>query len=343
MTKGADIFHCSWILRDGTWTSLLVLFLTLTPSISSLTVSSSVSLGQLQSSQSSLAPPVPPDTMAISTASQLSLLPRAFPSTMAAAVTSQISQSSLVPPVSSSTMDASTAGQMSQSSFASLSPSTTATTIVRSSSHPALPSQSPLPHVSCRTGPNFVKRSNQLSVTDHIYLDLFEPVNCSGVITRWYYCHIVIGFRNSSAGLWPCVWRQSNDSNELENVGCHKFTIVPGDGSDVRCRYYIPNNPSQLLRVEEGDYIGFYIPDSGLFLALSELKYDQGHYQLQRNHSGFSSHIKISELFPVSTASGRALLSAEIGKLLVIFLSSLHGFLSLGISYMQLIFTIHLC
>ena len=194
---------------------------------------------------------------------------------------------------------------------------TTSTTIATTSSlFPSLPVQSPLPHSTCQTGPEFVDGvSGRITETDHVYLDLSQPVNCSGVVTGWYYCHIVIAFRNTPAELWPCVWRRSNHLEGYETIGCNKFKIIPGDGDTIRCRLYVPPNPSDLLRVEEGDYIGFYVPDSGIILALSLAQDDIGHYQLQSNETGFSSFVADSELVRVSSKPGRALLSAEIGMI----------------------------
>ena len=136
--------------------------------------------------------------------------------------------------------------------------------------------------------------------TNKIYLDVSKPINCSGAITSWQYCHFIIGFRNASSGLWPCVWRQSNDSeaSSYENVGCNKFTVVPGDGDNFRCQYFIPSNPADVIEVKEGDYIGFYVPDSGLLPALSQVDDNAGDDQLLRvrNVTGFTSYLKDSEL-----------------------------------------------
>ena len=184
------------------------------------------------------------------------------------------------------------------------------------SSYPVLPTISPLPaHHTCTSGPDFIETSDKLATTDRIYLDLSEPVNCTGVITSWYFCHIVIGYRDIPSGLSPCVWRRSNDSNGYNKIGCNKIQFVPGEGEDVRCRQYFPKYPSNFIRVEEGDYIGFYVPDAGLFLALSSSNYDEGNYQLERNVTGDSDFIGDWELKNASSTPGRALLSAEIGQL----------------------------
>ncbi len=183
------------------------------------------------------------------------------------------------------------------------------------SNYPVLPTISPLPaHHTCNSGPDFVETSGRLTTTKRIYLDLSEPVNCTGVITSWYFCHIVIGYRDIPSGLSPCVWRRSNDSSGYNKVGCNKIMFVPGDGEEVRCRRYAPTYPSDFIRVEEGDYIGFYVPDVGLFLALSSSEYDEGNYQLERNETGDSDFIGDRELRNASSTPGRALLRAEIGQ-----------------------------
>ena len=183
------------------------------------------------------------------------------------------------------------------------------------SSSPVLPTLSPLPSQhTCTSGPELVQASGTVTTADRIYLDLSEPVNCTGVITSWYFCHYVIGYRDILSGLWPCAWRKSNDSSGYDKVGCNKITFVPGEGKQFRCRKYVPSHPSDFIRVEEGDYIGFYVPDVGLFVAFSSSVYDEGHYQLERNDTGFFDFIEDSELRNATSTPGRAMLNAEIGQ-----------------------------
>ena len=204
---------------------------------------------------------------------------------------------------------------LSQATLNSASLSVQSTSVKPTTVYPLVPSQTPhVPHHTCQTGPKFERVRYTLLVTDRLYLDLSEPVNCTGVITSWYYCFIVISFRNTPASLLPCVWRKSNHSEGgYERVGCNNFTFTPGQGDEVRCKLSVPMFPSEFLRVEEGDYIGFYLPDSGLIPALSASEFDSGHYQLERNESGFASFINESELILASSSPGRALLRAEIG------------------------------
>lgn len=269
---------CSPIPRHGTGIFLLVCFIA-APAVG-LTVTPSTSIQ------------APPSSSVLrSTSIQSTSLTAAAPSTS--------KQAGHLSTSTSTSSTSSTAGAQGHSFF------------------PSLPIHSPLPDSTCQTGPEFrdgVQVSSFLIETDHVFLDLSEPVNCSGIITRWYYCHIVIAFRNTPAGLWPCVWRKVNHTEGYEMIGCNKFTIVPGNGDSVRCRMYVPPSPSELLRVREGDYIGFYVPDSGIIVALALAENDAGHYQLRSNETGFTSYLSDSDLILVDSISGRALLSAEIGK-----------------------------
>ena len=179
----------------------------------------------------------------------------------------------------------------------------------------------------CRTGPQFDNLSwpdvadndinpNRIAVTNHVYLDSSEPAPCSGVITRWHYCYVVIGFHNISSGLQPCVWQRSNpnDSNAgYEKIGCNEISIIPGERDGLQCQSFAPLSHSDLIRVEEGDYIGFYVPDAGLFLPFSPPEDDTDSYQQRRITMGFVPFIRDSELRNATAQPGRALLSAEIG------------------------------
>lgn len=202
-----------------------------------------------------------------------------------------------------------------------ISSSTTTYTSALSSS--LVPTPSPLPPNICWSGPDTEEFRNVIIGTSKIYLDLSKPINCSGAIISWQYCHYIIGFRNASSGLWPCVWRRSfnlSDSEAgYENVGCNRFIVVPGDGDDFRCRDFLPSNPADVIEVEEGDYIGFYVPDSGLLPALSIVNESTGLDKLLRvrNVTGFTSYLKDSELRIVTPQSGSALLRAEIGTLIL--------------------------
>ena len=187
-----------------------------------------------------------------------------------------------------------------------------------------VPTPVSLPQFTCQTGPDTQLQAYNyfLIGTDQIYLDNSQSVNCSGVITSWFYCHHIIGFREATSSLRLCVWRRANHSEErgYEVVGCNQFSTVPGDGEDFRCQYHIPSNFGELIAVEEGDYIGFYVPDSGLLPVLSLPDHDANNYQLIRNVNGFASFIKDSELQYLSCwpNCGRAILRAEIGVLIVL-------------------------
>ena len=182
------------------------------------------------------------------------------------------------------------------------------------------PTPSPSPQNTCLAGPDTKEYQSVVIGTDKLYLDVSNTINCSGAVVSWEYCHYIIGFSNASSGLWPCVWRRStsNDSEPgFENVGCNQFIVIPGDGERFRCRDYAPKNPAHVIEVEEGDYIGFYVPDSGLLPALSLPDDSQGleQFLLVRNVTGFTANLKDSELRYVNPLSGSALLRARIGKI----------------------------
>lgn len=184
------------------------------------------------------------------------------------------------------------------------------------------PTPSPLPKftkLNCSVGPDTQVSERFLILTNSVYLDITERVNCSGAITTWSYCHYLIGFRSATSELWPCVWRRSNTSDGemgYENMGCNRLSIIPGDGDSFRCGEYSPSDPAEIITVEEGDYIGFYVPDSALLPGLAVPTQDKAHYQLVRNETGFTNFIKDTELRHLlcTPNCGRAILKAEIGE-----------------------------
>ena len=135
---------------------------------------------------------------------------------------------------------------------------------------------------------------------------------------RWEYCHYVLGFRSTPSGIWPSIWRRAENDSTYSLVGVNKIIIVPGgneEDSNVRCGTYTPE-PSELIKVEEGEYVGFFLPDSGLFVAVSSIEIDPDKFQLVNEKFGFTDFLNESELINSSTFPGRALLRAVIGELL---------------------------
>ena len=173
------------------------------------------------------------------------------------------------------------------------------------SSSPPIPT--PSPHL-CATGPAYSLDGSLLSL-DQLYFDLSEPIKCSGIITLWQYCHYVIGFNNVPSGLWPCVWRRVNDTG-YSLIGVNNITIVPREGDDLRCGNYTPK-PKDLIQVEVGDIVGFYVPENGFFMAVSPA---DPYYQLLWTGNGFTNFVNDSDLVNASSSPGRALLRAIIGK-----------------------------
>ena len=168
----------------------------------------------------------------------------------------------------------------------------------------------------CSTGPNIGKPypyGGFTETSNTLYIDLSVPVPCSGIIVRWNYCHLVPGFSQSPAQIWPTVWRRANDTG-YSLVGKNIFSVIPGSGTDYRCGTLIPRS-CERIQVEEGDYIGFYLPDSGVFVTVSTLQADPGHHQLQKRSEGFADHLNDSELISAGNQTGRAQLGAIIGVL----------------------------
>ena len=178
----------------------------------------------------------------------------------------------------------------------------------RLSPSPAAPPQ------LCSTGPEFVAVMGLLT-TDKLYIDLDEPVGCSGVVVRWDYCHYVLGFRGTPSGIWPTIWRKAENDSTYSLIGINKIVIVPGIevSSTLRCGSYTPQ-PWELIKVEEGEYVGFFLPDSGLFVAVSSIEIDPDKFQLEREGFGFTDFLNESELINSSSFPGRALLRAVIGE-----------------------------
>ena len=121
----------------------------------------------------------------------------------------------------------------------------------------------------------------------------------------------MIGFRGIPASVWPCVWRRVNDTG-YSRVGLNRITITPAIGDEYHCSNYTPR-PEELIQVEIGDIIGFYVPENGLFIAAASSSEDS-YFQFQRAEPGFAQFVNDSDLVQVGSTSGRALLGATIGK-----------------------------
>ena len=153
-----------------------------------------------------------------------------------------------------------------------------------------------------------------------MYLDVNDPVQCSGVVTGWDFCYGVFAFRTIRAEVWPSVWRRNGSDYDL--VAQNKIGIVPNEddvNGTIRCREGEMLDTYDYIEVKEGDFIGFFIPDNGLFIPKTTGSYDPDAYQLRRLAMGYTIKLLDNEL--VELSEGRPLVKANIGKSLYTYLS----------------------
>lgn len=162
----------------------------------------------------------------------------------------------------------------------------------------------------CYTGPSTID-SNTIFSTGKQYVSS-AGIECSGFITAWNFCHYVIGFRDQETELWAGAWRIENSVYNF--VGLNVMVFGPaGQGGQFRCLEY-PVDPADWIEVSEGDYIGFFVPENGVFLGSASAQSDPGHMQLQRSEYGYVENFNVSDLEEDTATFGRALLGANIGK-----------------------------
>lgn len=113
--------------------------------------------------------------------------------------------------------------------------------------------------------------------------------------------------------LWPGVWRREEDQFYL--VGLNKLSVdAPGFTNDfLPCLNYTIR-PEEWIETVEGDFIGFYLPNNGVFVASATAESDPDLFERRRNTFGFAENFTASELVRISTEFGRALVKAEIGR-----------------------------
>ena len=124
--------------------------------------------------------------------------------------------------------------------------------------------------------------------------------------------------------LWAGAWRLDGETDTFNLVGINIiFVEPPGYEEDqIRCIDY-QVDPHEWIEAKEGDYIGFYLPDNGVFVASASQQSDPNRRQNQRNTFGYAENFNRSEVEVAASTSGRAILRAEIGKLVHNFMGSL--------------------
>ena len=164
---------------------------------------------------------------------------------------------------------------------------------------------------TCITGPSTLA-SSHIFVNGRQYFSDAADVECNGTVTSWFFCHYVIGFRLQQMELWPGVWRR--DGDEFNLVGLNMIVLEPpGFGEQFRCMNY-QVDAADWFQAKEGDYVGFYVPDNGVFIASATAQSDPGRHQLQRDVYGFAENFTASELNQAASSFGRAIIRALIGE-----------------------------
>ena len=174
---------------------------------------------------------------------------------------------------------------------------------------PAAPQMS---DAGCVTGPT-MQDSNSIFVNGRQYLSDSGEVECNGIVTAWYFCHYVIGFRLVDMAIWAGAWRLKDDFYELVGLNVIKVDAPGYGGEQLRCMD-IQLKASEWFDVQEGDYTGFYLPDNGVFVASASTQSDPEHRQMQRNIYGYAANFNASEVERAASSFGRALLRATISK-----------------------------
>ena len=101
---------------------------------------------------------------------------------------------------------------------------------------------------------------------NRLYLDVGNPIPCSGTVVEWKYCHRVLGFTESRASFLPGVWRYETEGERYVSVV--RGTDVVEHQREVG--YQCGRVSVRLAGVQEGDIIGFYVPDEGLFVLVND-------------------------------------------------------------------------
>lgn len=164
----------------------------------------------------------------------------------------------------------------------------------------------------CTTGPT-MQESNSIFVNGRQYLSDSGEVECNGTVIAWSFCHYVIGFRLVDMAIWAGAWRFTDGLYELVGLNVIKVDAPGYGGEQLRCVEF-QLEASEWFEVQEGDYIGFYLPDNGVFVASASTQSDPDHRQMQRNMYGYAENFNASEVERAASSFGRALLRATISE-----------------------------
>ena len=184
---------------------------------------------------------------------------------------------------------------------------------VHAQSPPAEPSSAPPSQAICTTGPAMTE-SNSIFVNGRQFISDSGEVSCDGFITAWRFCHYVIGFRHLEMAIWAGVWRLEGDN--YHQVGLNIIVVQPPGYDEERLRCVDHKvDAFDWIETKAGDYIGFYLPENGVFVASASPVMDPDHQQLQLIEYGYAETFNASQVEVAASSTGRALLGADIGKL----------------------------
>ena len=98
------------------------------------------------------------------------------------------------------------------------------------------------------------------------YLNLKNPLNCSGNLTGWHYCFYTTATPfspNTSYWAWFQIWREVGSSFQLQKVFNHQvqFSGFSSNNYTFVCQEIVVSN-SDSFSVQVGDILGVYLPAS---------------------------------------------------------------------------------
>ena len=98
------------------------------------------------------------------------------------------------------------------------------------------------------------------------YLDLKNPLDCSGNLTGWHFCFYAAATPlspNTSYWVWFQIWREVGNSFQLQKVFNHQvqFSGFTSNNDTFVCREIVVSN-SESFSVQVGDLLGVYLPVS---------------------------------------------------------------------------------
>lgn len=97
------------------------------------------------------------------------------------------------------------------------------------------------------------------------YLDLQNPLSCSGNLTAWHFCYYTAAMppadfssHNTFHWAWLRVWRRVNSSVLLQQIHDHQVRLRNGSpNTSFLCQDEVLSEPES---IQAGDILGVYLP-----------------------------------------------------------------------------------